>query len=125
MKLVIDTSVIIDYLRTKSLDSSYVKLKTGNELLISLISVAELFSGKSARKPGYRREMLDKILEGMEINIPTVDLAKKAGLLRSEYDLSLGDAFIAALAIKLNLPLATLDTRDFGRIKGLKIYKIT
>lgn len=120
MKIIIDTSILIDYLRTKDLNSEYAKLKTKNELIISLITIAELYSGKSAKKE-KQKEIIEKILESLEIIIPDIHLAKEAGKLRAEYQLSLGDAFIAALALNINVPLATLNVRDFRQIDGLKV----
>ena len=89
-------------------------------MIISLITIAELYSGKSAKKE-KQKEIIEKILESLEIIIPDIKIAKEAGKLRAEYHLSLGDAFIAALALDLNVPLATLDVRDFNQIDGLKM----
>ncbi len=121
MRIIIDTSILIDYLRTKDFNSKYAKLKTENDLIISLITIAELYSGKSAKKE-KQKKIIEKILESLEIIIPDIKIAKEAGKLRAEYQLSLGDAFIAALALDLNVPLATLDVRDFKQIDGLKMW---
>lgn len=122
MKVVIDTSVAIDYLRMgDSKETLYMTLSGKEEFVMSLITVAELYSGRSAQKNEKQKELIEKMLKGVEVVIPSLDTAKEAGKLRAEYQLSLGDAFIAALALDLNVRLATLNVRDFKQIKGLKL----
>lgn len=121
MKVVIDTSVIIDYLRTKDLQSLFVRIEETHEIVLSLITVAELYSGRSVQKEGQDKKTLNGIVDGAEIIIPDLTAVKSVGRLRAEYHLSLGDAFIAALALDLNVPLATLNVRDFKQIDGLKM----
>lgn len=122
MKIIIDTSVIIDYLRTKNLQSLFIRIEKTHEIVLSLITVAELYSGRSVQMEGEDKETLDGIVGGAEIIIPDLTAVKNVGRLRSEYQLSLGDAFVAALALDLNVPLATLDARDFKQIDGLKLW---
>lgn len=123
MEAVIDTSVLIDYLRKADEGCLFLRIENSVKMHISLITVAELYSGRSAQKSDKIKKMIEEMLEGMEIVIPTVDLAKKSGYLREKYQLSLPDALIAALALDLNIPLATLDIRDFKQIKGLKLWQ--
>ncbi len=47
------------------------------------------------------------------------------GALGRGVSLSLIDAIIAATAIELNLPVATLNVKDFERVEELKIYSWT
>lgn len=122
MKVIVDTSVIVDFLRTKSLQSVYVKVKKNSDVIFSLITVAELYSGKSVQEEGLERKTLEKIIHGAEIGIPDLQFAERVGKLRARYKVSLADAFIAVLALDYNVPLATLDKKAFGKIKGLKLY---
>ena len=123
MKIVADTTILIDILRSKEPEKSFFyRLNKENDITISFITVAELFSGKSAQsKPG--REKLKSLLEGIKINIPDINDAFKAGELKYDYRLALPDAFIAALALKLNLPIASFDQKAFKRVKNLKFYQ--
>lgn len=122
MRILVDASIIIDYLRTQNTEKSvYTRIITNDNLIMSLVTLAELYSGKSVQKEGKPKRILDEVVKGIKIIIPTIESVKEVGFLRAKYNLSLGDAFIAALALKHNLPLATLDVRDFGRIKGLKL----
>lgn len=122
MKVVIDSSVIIDFLRKASREKSFArKVIEDEDIVMSLVSVAELYSGKSVQQEGPAKDLLEKILETAEVVYPGFDDAIKVGSLRAKYQLSLGDAFVAALALDLNVPLATLDVSDFKRINGLKV----
>lgn len=117
MKAIIDASVVIHWLRT------------GDDLLepidgvISTVTIGELFGGASAQTGGRQRDKIMLALRGWKQIKPTTECAILTGELKYKYKLSLGDAFVAALALAENLPLATLDSGDFKKIKGLKIYK--
>jgi predicted nucleic acid-binding protein len=50
-----------------------------------------------------------------------IESAKESGILRRDFGLSLGDSFIAQLAIKENLVLATLNKKDFEKIKEIRL----
>lgn len=122
MKIAVDTSVIVDFLRRSDKENSlYSHLSSSYNIIISLISVAELYSGQSSQtKRGS--EALSNVLIGVEIKAPNLDMAKFAGNLKLQYDLSLPDAFIATMAIDSSLPLATFNRKDFEKIKRLKLY---
>ena len=123
MRVVVDTSVMIDYLRRRSAQTSlYASLIGKAGMVLSLISVAELYSGKSAWRNEEQRKLVEDMLSGVEIIVPTIGIAKEAGRLRLTNQLTLPDAFIASLALDLVVPLVTLNTSDFQRIKGLKLY---
>ncbi|OGY18059.1 MAG: hypothetical protein A2784_05095 [Candidatus Chisholmbacteria bacterium RIFCSPHIGHO2_01_FULL_48_12] len=124
MRLIIDASVIVDYLRQRGKSGlMFLKLvENGEGLVISSVTVAELYAGKSAQKGGSQRERLDEMVAGMEVVMPDGEMAKRVGQAKYEWGLSLADAFVAALALQENLPLATLDRKAFAFIKELKFY---
>lgn len=123
MKIAVDANVIIDHLRRNITNTLYSSLfEKGYDYVMSAVTVAELYSGKSAQVEGWQREDLEQILTGVEIISPTLKTAKLVGKLRAEYKLSLGDAFVAALALEQSCPLATLNTRHFQHIPSLTVY---
>jgi len=124
MKILVDTSVIIDFLRRESPQNScFSRLAKDYNLSISLVTVVELYSGRSVRRK-ETRERIDKIISAMEIFIPDLGISKEAGLLRSAHDLSLSDAIIASTALSQKIMLATLDHGDFKNIKGIKLVDL-
>ena len=53
MKIIIDASVFIDYLRRKQrLDTLYAQIQFNNELVTSIVILGEVYSGKSAQLNG-------------------------------------------------------------------------
>lgn len=124
MKYVLDASVIIDYLRTKRSDNPFIVLRPNHDFALSPVTLAELYSGKSAHEGGSVQRLLEDILSGVEVVISNQESAKRVGKLRWQYQLSLGDAFVAALALELDVPVVTLDRKAFTRVKGLRLYPL-
>lgn len=118
MRLVVDSSVLVDYLRTLSEESLFFSL-LDKELVLSLVTIGELYSGESAAR---QEKEIGEILAFVQVESLDADLMKEAGEIRRETKISLLDAIIAATALRLNLPVATLNTKDFEKVKDLKIY---
>ena len=124
-KILIDTSVLIEYLRLKNKTTSYEKIIAANwKPVFNFITVAELWAGKSAWESRNKTQLLENLLSGAIIILPLKSSLKKAGKIKAQYNISLPDAFIASCAIEKKLILATLNTKDFAKIKGLKLLKI-
>lgn len=124
--ILIDSSILIDFLRQENKkDTIFFNLgQNYNQIFISIITHAELYSGRSIwEKPKVRNE-LKKLLEGIEILPLKVDISEKAGQIRAKYGINLLDAIIASTAILAELDLVTLNIKDFKMIKGLKIITI-
>lgn len=122
-KILLDTSVIIDFLRrpdkNKSLFFRLVKQKF--HLYITLITYAELYSGKSVWQSKLAADELELIFSGLTILPLNTIISKLAGNLKAKYNIDLVDCLIAASAIENNLEFATFNIREFKQIKGLKI----
>lgn len=126
--VVFDTSLIIDYLRRKKgektpFEKIIEKLKR-NELSVPVLSLQELYQGKSMDKEGEEIR-IQKILLPFNVLAYSVEIAKKAGKIVRDSNNSVAfvDAAIAATAIINGAQLATLNLKDFEKIKGLEIYK--
>jgi tRNA(fMet)-specific endonuclease VapC len=124
--LLIDSSIIIDYLRQKDKSETLLALllKTGYQSSISIVTVVESYAGKSVWESSQIKAVIDELLAGMEIFGLDIALAQQSGQIRAKYNLSTMDAIIAATAIEHNLPLATLNTKDFDKVPDLKINKV-
>jgi predicted nucleic acid-binding protein len=125
MRVIVDASVVVDYLRRRQAhdESLFIKFSRIGTVVFSLVTVAELYSGKSAQAEGLQREYLDALVGGAEVMIPTVKTAKTVGMLRATYQLSLGDAFVAALAIEEKLPVLTADKKAFEKVKVVRLLR--
>lgn len=126
-KVILDSSVIIEYLRKKRkerLKTLFFNLnqKENFSLQIPFICVAELYGGESTRRETVATE-ISKIISGLEIIFPDFEILVKAGKLFRDQKIKLPDAFIAAIALRDDSPLATLNLGDFQKIPNLKIHK--
>lgn len=124
MRVLIDSSVVIDYLRTHESGKESLLTKIQEEtdgVVFSLITLGEIYSGKSAGEKGKEKEIEAIFSTGQIVEID-LSLMKEASRIRRETGISLEDAVIAATAVSLSLSLATLNEKDFRKVKELKLY---
>lgn len=126
MVVLVDTNIIIDYIRQKDkantlFHSSFIDAK--NSAAVTLTTVTELWQGESMIRVS-NQERIEELMKKLEIVIPNLETAKLAGkvLRESKYKISFQDAEIASCAIYFDLPLMTKNARDFSKIIGLKLY---
>lgn len=126
-KVLLDTSLLIDFLRRKDKEKSLLVavIQQGYSPAISIITHTELFAGKSIWQKKRAKRELGKLLSGLEIILFNQKVSQLAGKLRAKYNLNLLDTIIAAEAITSRLSLATLSLKDFKKVKGLKLLKLT
>ena len=65
----------------------------------------------------------ERIFADINLLEATKNLAQQAGEIRRRHGTHIADAIIAATAIENNAQLATLNTKHFENIPGLKIWK--
>lgn len=124
VKVVIDTSVLVDEIRKGSVLWSDIKIgvRNGNiRLMSSVVVLAELWAGESMNRDRDRLIVEEMVQVVTFLQVDSV-LAKKAGEVIRKYKLSGFDAVIAATAMEYGAELATLNTKHFKNIKGLKLY---
>ena len=107
---ILDTSVLVDYLRGRKPAIDLIKdLRDKGALLVSCeVTVAEVYSGMRE----HEKLATDELLDSLDYRITTQKIAKRAGSIRSHYakkggTLSLADVLIAALALEEDLAIAT------------------
>ena len=119
MPLLIDTDVLIDYLRDRPEAVSYLENLT-EPLLISAVTVAELYAGV---RDGAEHLALDSFIRAFEIVAVEAEIAVKGGLYRRDYSKShntgLADALIAATAEIMNAKLVTLNKKHFPMLSDI------
>lgn len=121
-KILLDTSVVIDSLRRRDKENSLLYVISDQDLYISMVTHTELYSGKSVWEDEEARDELRKFLSGITV-LPLIDeISERAGKIKAyDNDRSLLDCIIAATTIHHKLKLATLNVKDFKKIKGLKL----
>jgi hypothetical protein len=112
-RLLLDTDVLVDYLRGRVEAAAYLEART-EALLISAITVAELYAGV---REGEESRRLAQFLGAFEIIPLNAEIARQGGLYRRDYGPSRGvglaDALIAATATHHQARLVTLNARHF------------
>ena len=120
-ELLIDTDVLIDYLRGQADALAYIESLT-DPLLISVVTVAELYSGV---REGEERKALETFISAFERMPISEEIAATGGLYRRDYSKShkvgLADALIAATAQVHGATLVTLNVKHFPMLASVKV----
>lgn len=119
--LLIDTDVLIDYLRGQTDAVAFLR-KTRRKLRVSAVTVAELHVGV---REGEEREVLDRFLGLLEMIDITPDIARRAGLWRRDFGKSHGtglmDALIAASAELSGSTVVTLNDKHYPMLESVLV----
>lgn len=119
--LLIDTDVLIDYLRGRADAVAFLK-KTKRTLRVSAATVAELYVGV---REGTECEVLERFLGLLEIVNITPDIARRAGLWRRDFGKSHGtglmDALIAASAELSGSTLVSLNDKHYPMLESVLV----
>ena len=123
-RIVIDTDIIIDYLRQPRKKTLFRNLTQSKNLRIFLpaICLTELYVGKSIARPEEERK-LKRVVEKTKLILVDKNISQRAGVLIRNYpNLYLADALVAATAIEKKDPLCTFNKIHFEKISGLKLF---
>ena len=122
--ILVDTSILIDYYRkTDKENSVWIQLvRLGYDFVISSVTKYEIYSGATQTQLDFWNEIL-KLIEVKSFDEFTADTAVKIAfeLKRKRKQIDIADLFIAATAVSMHLPLATLNRKHFERIDELKM----
>lgn len=123
--VVLDSNIIIDHLRVYPAKSKLREIEEKvpvSSLAVSVISIQELYAGKSTLEID-KREILIEVINRLKVFPYTFEVGKLAGEITRDLARPLGfpDAAIAATTILNKAKLFTLNRKDFKGIKGLKL----
>jgi predicted nucleic acid-binding protein len=127
MDLLLDTSVLIDALRSRNARRQLLArlVNEGHHFSTTALNIAEIYAGI---RPG-ENELTGALLDSLECHELTASSGKRAGLLKNEWarkgrTLSLADTIIAAIAIDKECSLMTDNRKDFP-MPELNLYPLT
>jgi len=124
--ILVDTSILIDYYRkTDKANTIWMGLvKQGYEFVISAITKYELFSGATESQLTFWNDVL-QIISVIPFDSSCVDTAVTINqqLKRKRKQIAIADLFIAATAVTIGLPIATLNKKHFERVDELIIVE--
>ncbi len=125
--VLLDTTVVSYLLKGDTRATAYAPLIADDYLAISFMTVAELFEWAAVRKWGQPRlGQLEQTLATYLIIPVDIELCRLWGMLRAEQQaagrtIASQDAWIAATALRHNLPLIRHNPSDFqsiARVEG-------
>jgi tRNA(fMet)-specific endonuclease VapC len=125
---VVDTNVVSFFLRSDTRYTLYKPHLDDKELLLSFMSLAELH--RWALKRYWKEPRLSKLQQYISTNYAIhyadEELCRRWAAVREECRkkgraIDTDDAWIAATALMLNLPLITHNYKDFFHIEGLEV----
>ncbi len=125
--VVVDTEVISFIFKGHHLSPAYQAILAGRSLTVSLVTLAEIEYGMEAKNWGIRRrDLMIRFLSRFAPLLADIETAKywarvKTGCEKRGRPISFPDAWIAAAALQLNVPLVTHNASDYESIEGLAI----
>lgn len=126
MKLLLDTSVLIDVLRYRNRRHEWLTelVRGGHTVSTTTLNIAEIYAGMRPGEEGKTEALLDG-LEAHELNGSD---ARIAGKLKSTWarkgrTLTLADTIIAAIAIGRGCALVTDNGKDFP-MADVELYRL-
>jgi predicted nucleic acid-binding protein len=118
--ILLDTDILVDFLRGHSKSIAFVKANS-TRVILSTIVVAELYAGV---KGDAEQDVLDDFISLFRIVPVSVNIAKAGGLYKRDYGKShgvgLADAILAATAEAADAELKTLNVKHYPMLKGLR-----
>lgn len=124
-KLVLDSDVIVDVLRTGGglIEQVTKEAVAGKaEIYVSSVTVLELWAGESAVK---QVELIESILNNLLVIPVDHQLARYVGEMKRnrKLQLQLADLIIGATAVWIKGELVTKNKKDFSQVPGIKFWK--
>lgn len=131
-EVLLDTGLLIQFLRGNPKAAGFLALLLSQTVVsVSVISVTEILAGS---RDEHHLTAAQSVLGLVQVLPIDRDIAEKAATLIKQYPPVFGtrisrgvaDAYIAATAWSKNLPLYTLNTRDFAKISiaQIKVHAI-
>ena len=124
---VVDTDVVSYLFKNHSLAPANQAILAGRPLAVSLITLAEIEYGMEAKNWGAaRRDLMHRFLTRFTLLLPDVETARawariKSGCEKKGRPIAFADAWIAAAALQLNVPLVTHNSSDYRAVEMLTI----
>ena len=118
--ILVDTDVLVDFLRGHSKAVAFVSAHSARIILSSIV-VAELYAGV---KGNTEQTALDNFVSLFRVVPVSAKIAKAGGLYKRNYGnlhgVGLADAILAATAEAENAELKTLNTKHYPMLEGLR-----
>ncbi len=120
----LDTSVFIDYFRKKVKEKTflYQLFSQKYKLCTTSVTIFEIYQGSTETQVNF----WDLLFDNIHVYSFDDEAAKTAAsihkrMLKKNKQLAKPDLFISSIAMLHNLPVATLNSKDFLKVDGLQL----
>ena len=121
--ILVDTDVLIDFLRGYGPAVSFVNVHS-DRIVLSAVVVAELYAGARGAKDDPEQTVLENLLSLFRIVPINEEIARLGGLYRRDYGpshgISLPDALVAATTFLERAELKTLNVKHYPMFEGIE-----
>ena len=121
--ILLDTDVLIDFLRGRDEAVSLVTINS-DRIILSSIVVAELYAGVRGGKEDREQTVLERFLSLFRIVPVSGGIAKLGGLYKRDYGkahgVGIADAIVAATATTEDAKLKTLNVKHYPMLRNLE-----
>lgn len=126
MRFLLDTTVLIDALRSRNARRAWLAelVRAGHSLETSALNIAEVYAGMRPEEELRTKELLGALL----CHSITASIAEHAGLLKNQWarkgrTLALADTLVAAVTLEQNCTLVTDNRKDFP-MRELRMHEM-
>lgn len=115
--VIVDSDVIVEYLKTGKgiLPTIYEKFN----MIVAPSTFTELLASKTFTDETLKQEVVDFLDKYFTVQPIDKTIAVEASKLVRDYELTLGTAYVGAMALRTGAKLVTNDRRSFERIPGI------
>ena len=121
--ILLDTDVLIDFLRGRDEAVSLVTINS-DRIILSSIVVAELYAGVRGGKEDREQTVLERFLSLFRIVPVSGGIAKLGGLYKRDYGkahgVGIADAIVAATATTEDAELKSLNVKHYPMLRNLE-----
>ena len=123
----LDTNIVSDLIRNPYGRPAARLVEHGVAgICLSIVTACELRFGAACSRSARLRDRIDEMLSSLDVLPLDAPADREYGALRAELraagrPIGPNDLFIAAHARALQVTLVTHNTREFGRVRGLKL----
>ncbi|MDP1722145.1 MAG: type II toxin-antitoxin system VapC family toxin [Candidatus Gottesmanbacteria bacterium] len=121
---ILDTNVVIYYVggEIKTLGKLVPIMRSYAAVMLPSVVITELWSGKQT--PSTEIDAIEAFIATLVVIPLEMQIAKFAGVLRRNHNLSIGDSIVAATALSMGATLLTRNTRDFKKVPNLLLEAV-
>tara|TARA_Y100000310_G_C20450344_1_gene700404 strand:+ start:402 stop:788 length:387 start_codon:yes stop_codon:yes gene_type:complete len=120
--IVIDSNILIDYLRGHAPAKRFIMDLPDQGVLFSAVVETELLAGQENKDVVVRAMLLQMLSKWSKVPVDNT-IAMMAGDIVREYGVQTPDALVAATALESESILYTNNIKHFHHIKNLKVRK--